>query len=253
MPLNPNSRIWSRAKRRQQANRALTRQLDYQKQKAAAIHGHEPKLIAQMMAASVAVREKLARFRPIPNDARVLEVGSGAHGLIFFFEANVGVGIDPLAVHYATLFPAWQRQAPVVAATGETLPFGDASFDVVLCDNVVDHAESPEQIVAEITRVLAPSGLLYFTVNVHHPIYALVSSLHATWNALGFRYEIRPFADHTVHLTPATARRLFRDLPVYMLQEGRVRAQRAASKGVEGILKRIFFKNSLYEVIAERK
>lgn len=246
-------RVWLNAKLRQRANRALIRQLDYQQQKAAAIRGHERNLTIQMMQASVAVRDKLERIRPLAQDARVLEVGSGPHGLIFFFEAPFGVGIDPLAVPYAKLFSVWQRRVPVVAAFGEVLPFADASFDVVLCDNVVDHAELPARIVSEIARVLAPSGLLYFTVNVHHPVYALASRLHATWNALGIPYEIRPFADHTVHLTPASARRLFRDLSFWILQESKVTAQRAASNGLEGALKKIFFKNSLYEVIVERR
>jgi hypothetical protein len=58
--------------------------------------------------------------------------GSGAHGLVFFFGAMRGVGVDPLAADYATLFPAWQPRARTVAAAGERLPFGDASFEVVL-------------------------------------------------------------------------------------------------------------------------
>jgi 2-polyprenyl-3-methyl-5-hydroxy-6-metoxy-1,4-benzoquinol methylase len=59
------------------------------------------------------------------------------------------------------------------------------SFDVVLCDNVVDHAESPKRIVAELTRILAPGGLLYFTVNIHHPVYAVAAGVHSSWRARG--------------------------------------------------------------------
>src|SRR5687768_9779894 len=155
------------------AQRALERQLEYQQQKAQKLRGHEPQLISGMTQASAEVRAKLQRVRPLADDARVLEVGSGAHGLIFYFGAANAIGVDPLAHHYASLFPTWQRKAPTIGACGEALPFPDDSFDIVLCDNVVDHAESPAQIVSEIARVLAPSGVLYFTVNVHHPIYSL--------------------------------------------------------------------------------
>ncbi len=244
---------------RRRAHRALERQLAYQRQKAREIRGHEAQLISGMMQASAKVRSRLEQVRPITADARVLEVGSGAHGLIFHFGTQNGVGGDPLAHHYATLFPDWQPKATTISACGEALPFPDSSFDVVLCDNVVDHAESPEQIAAEIVRVLAPSGVLYFTVNVHHPIYSVASGIHGAWQRLGVPYEIGPFADHTVHLTIRRARKLFVQQPVRVVKEttdletAKVRAQRMAPRHAGDRLKRVFFKNALYELIAVRE
>jgi SAM-dependent methyltransferase len=245
--------------RRKRAERALRRQLDYQQRKAATLAGREPGQIAAMMAHSAAVRAKLEQVRPIPADARILEVGSGAHGLIFCFGATDGVGIDPLADHYAALFPAWQGRARTIAAYGEALPFDDAQFDLVLCDNVVDHAERPDRIVAEMARVLKPGGLLYFTVNVHHPLYHFAATMHAGWRALGLPFEITPFADHTVHLTPPAARRLFDGLPLRPLSEseGIAEAKRTARlrppRHAGDRLKRLFYKNALYETIALRE
>ncbi|MBA2734056.1 MAG: class I SAM-dependent methyltransferase [Acidobacteria bacterium] len=212
-----------------------------------------------MMQSSLKVRTILEQVHPINPDARVLEVGSGAHGLIFFFGAEQRVGVDPLAQSYAKLFPLWQRQVPTVAAFGESLPFADNSFDIVLSDNVVDHAESPASIVGEIARVLKPSGLLYFTVNIHHPVYALASRVHAAWNDLGVRYEIGPFADHTVHLTLSRAQRLFEDLPFRILRETnnidetKASAKERVPRHAGDRLKRFFFKNALYEIIAVRE
>jgi ubiquinone/menaquinone biosynthesis C-methylase UbiE len=74
--------------------------------------------------------------------------------------------------------------------SGERLPFADASFDVVLCDNVVDHAENPRRILEEIARVMAPGALLYFEVNIHHPFYHMAATTHAGWRALGIPFEI---------------------------------------------------------------
>src|ERR1041385_6212157 len=147
--------------RHTRARRALERQPEYQQRKAKSVVGREPQFVAAMQSSSTRVRERLESFKPIDSQARVIEVGSGAHGLIFYFDAHHGVGIHPLAVDYARLFPAWQRRVATVASFGERLPFANDAFDIVLCDNVVDHAESPSGIVEELVRVLAPDGLLY--------------------------------------------------------------------------------------------
>ena len=238
------------------ARRALERQLDYQRKKADALRGHETEVMAGMVEHSAAVRAKLAAVHPISDDARVLEVGSGAHGLIFFFDAAERVGVDPLADQYRELFPVWQARVPTIAAFGERLPFEDSRFDLVLSDNVVDHAENPRRIIEEMARVLKPGGLLYFTVNIHHPLYHRAAALHAAWRALGIPLEITPFADHTVHLTLGAARGLFGGLPFRIIEECNdieqtKRADRTAPRRHMGDrMKRFFFKNALYEVIA---
>jgi SAM-dependent methyltransferase len=244
--------------RSRRAQRALERQLEFQRAKSRRLAGHEAELMRVMEADSRKVRSKIERWRPSAPADRVLEVGCGSHGLIFFYGAGEAVGVDPLADHYARLFPVWYGRARTVAAGGEALPFPDASFDTVLCENVVDHAESPRRILEETARVLRPGGILYFTVNVHHPLYHVAASAHAAWRALGVPFEITPFADHTVHLTPAAARRLFEGLPFRLLDErdnveetrrlGRqVRPRHAGDR-----LKRLFYKNAEYEVIAQR-
>ena len=241
------------------AQRALARQLNYQEQKASRMRGREANAISAMIESSRQARSFLQEFRPIDEHARVLEVGSGAHGLIFFFGARNGVGVDPLAHSYVSLFPAWQRRVATIAAFGESLPFADQSFDLVFCDNVVDHAESPAGIVTEIVRVLAPGGLLYFTVNVHHPIYALASRAHAAWHRLGINYEVAPFADHTVHLTLGKAKQMFAQQPLQFLDEAsdvraaKALARRRALRHVRDRIKRLFFKNALYRLVAIRR
>jgi len=244
--------------RKRLARRALERQLRYQVKKAQHLNGREQDVILAMQRSSKRVRDLLEAFQTIADDARVIEVGSGAHGLIFYFGAKLGVGVDPLAVSYRSLFPRWQNCASTIAAAGEQLPFADASFDVVLCDNVVDHAESPQQIVAELVRILRPGGLLYFTVNVHHPVYAVAAGLHSGWRGLGIPYEIGPFADHTTHLTLPAAAELFKALPLEILSkksnidEARARARKQPARHMGDRLKRVFFKNALYELVAKR-
>ena len=100
-----------------------------------------------------------------------LDVGCGG-GLLAEEFARLGfsvTGIDPsprslltarnhaaaseLAIHY-------------LAGAGERLPFAGESHDVVFCSEVLEHVESPSQVIAEISRVLKPDGVfLYDTIN----------------------------------------------------------------------------------------
>lgn len=251
-------KTWLEKKRNRRGRRALERQLEYQEKKASETVRNEDEFLLNMFARARAIRQKLEAVQPIAADASVLEVGSGAHGLIFGF-GGFGVGIDPLAVEYKRLFPKWQENANTVAAIGEELPFADGAFDVVLSDNVIDHAENPLKIVRELVRVLAPGGLLYFTVNIHHPLYNLASKAHGAWNALGIKFELSPFADHTVHFTEEKMKNFFARLPLEIIrQNSTVNQTKAAYKQIkrpspEQRLKKIFFKNALFEVVAVKR
>ncbi|MEP7039157.1 MAG: class I SAM-dependent methyltransferase [Acidobacteriota bacterium] len=250
---------WLAEKKRQRGRRALERQLDYQETKAEQVSGSEVGIGLTVINHAQTIRKRLEKIQPISGETRILEVGSGAHGLIFGFGNKFKVGIDPLAVDYRRLFPAWQRNVQTIAAIGEKLPFADASFDVVLSDNVIDHAENPIKIVEELARVLKPEGLLYFTVNIHHPIYSAASAAHGWWNALGIRFELSPFADHTIHFTENKIKEVFARLPFQILEENssieQTKAEHRQIKPIhfESILKKVFFKNALFEVVAIRK
>jgi SAM-dependent methyltransferase len=241
------------------SGRALARQLEHQAEKAAALRGRDDAVIAALALRWDRVRRRIKRVKPELDDPRMLEVGSGAHGILFGSGSARAVGVDPLAAEYKRLFPAWQGAMPTIAASGEALPFGDGSFDVVVCDNVVDHAGRPPVILAELARVLAPGGILYFTVNVHHRLYSMVARAHRRWTAVGIPIEIGPFADHTFHFTPAQARDLFCGLPLEIrrehvyLDEAKVQARRRKFRHPGHLLPLVFFKNARYEVVAVRQ
>lgn len=63
---------------KRKAKRSLDRQLEYQRRKSRELKGREREVIAAMVEHSQVVRTKLEAVKPIPDDARVLEVGSGA-------------------------------------------------------------------------------------------------------------------------------------------------------------------------------
>lgn len=151
-------------------------------------------------------------------------------------------------------FSALAGRARTIAAWGEKLPLEDASFDLVLCDNVVDHAENPRRIVEEIARVLAPRRDPLF--RGEHPSPAVSRHRDRACRVESARHpvEITPFADHTVHLTLDAARALFEGLPFRILAEtnniDEVKRQYPQIRHPGDRLKRLFFKNAQYEVIA---
>ncbi len=256
--LNKQNIGWYDRKRRDRGRRALERQLDYQEDKSASFSGHEDEMVRANFVRSQQIRRKIESVKPFCESDKILEVGSGAHGLIFGLGGSFGIGVDPLAVDYKRLFPKIQNTAPTIAAIGEELPFDDASFDIVLSDNVIDHAERPLVIIDEIIRVLKPGGVLYFTVNIHHPFYHLASRAHGAWNALGLKFELSPFADHTIHLSEKRIAAVFARLPLRVIEQNTtIRATKSAQRSSkatnpDALLKKVFFKNALFEIVAEK-
>ncbi|HEX4459519.1 MAG TPA: class I SAM-dependent methyltransferase [Polyangia bacterium] len=252
-------RSWRETVAGRRAERALARQLAYQHDKARRKPDDDAALTVGLEGYAALVLARIRDVAPLAADARTLEIGCGAHGLVFFAGLPNGVGVDPLASAYRRLFPRWQSRAATVQAVGEALPFADGTFDLVLSDNVVDHAHDPARILAEVARVLRPGGLLYFTVNVHHRFWRAVAELHALWNALGLHVEIGPFADHTTHLTADDARRLVTRQPFTIVREAlpiaetRTAARLTPLRHPGDLAKRLFFKNVRYEIIAKRR
>ena len=108
---------------------------------------------------------------------RVLDVGCGAGQELAPFTGSgaLGVGID-VAPESAEVgrrqFARYDARARVafVRAGGERLPFGAATFDVVICRVALPYMDNP-RVLAEIARVLAPGGILL--LKIHHPRYYL--------------------------------------------------------------------------------
>jgi ubiquinone/menaquinone biosynthesis C-methylase UbiE len=66
---------------------------------------------------------------------------------------------------------------PLVQASGERLPFADASFDVVFADHGAFSFADPDRTIPEAARVLRPGGLLAFSHTSH--IFEIASPNHA--------------------------------------------------------------------------
>src|ERR1700674_4064020 len=58
-----------------------------------------------------------------------------------------------------------------VAADAEQLPFPSDLFQRVECDAVLEHVRSPERVMREIERVLAPGGYAHLVTPFCHPFH----------------------------------------------------------------------------------
>lgn len=96
------------------------------------------------------------------EDASILGVGAGT-GMIHSIPADEAVGLDPMM----NSIPDIDRShAHIITGAGESLPFLDDRFDIVISYNVLDHTADPERVLQEIRRVLVPEGDLLFNINV---------------------------------------------------------------------------------------
>ncbi len=102
--------------------------------------------------------------------ARVLIVGAGNGG-----QGSDTLLQDPLIDCIETDVALGPRTQVVCDA--HDLPFGDGTFDAVVCQAVLEHVLDPVRVVEEIHRVLARGGLVYsevpFMQQVHGGAYDL--------------------------------------------------------------------------------
>jgi SAM-dependent methyltransferase len=76
----------------------------------------------------------------------------------------VGVDISERILDTARLAAA-PLEVELVRANIEALPFPDASFDLVLCSQAIEHLLDPALGAQELARVLAPGGALVLTTD----------------------------------------------------------------------------------------
>jgi SAM-dependent methyltransferase len=106
----------------------------------------------------LAVKDLYKDLRRVLRDVRgrILDVGCGEKPYVPWM-----INVDPSKVVGADIVPG--RNVDVVVETGMHWGFGNNSFNAVLCTQVLEHAENPEETLSEIHRVLSPDGMLIAT------------------------------------------------------------------------------------------
>jgi SAM-dependent methyltransferase len=94
----------------------------------------------------------------LPAGARVLDAGAGEGRYRSHLAHTRYVGVD-LAVGDAM----WDYSRLDAVCDLTHLSFGSATFDAVVCTQVIEHVAEPAQVLGEIARVLKPGGRLFLS------------------------------------------------------------------------------------------
>jgi len=138
---------------------------------------------------SLQLREALARTFGGRRDVRVLDIGCGAKPYLPFVApyAESYLGVDAVA-------GPWVDRV----GTAEDIPCEDASVDLVLCTQVLEHVEDPRRTVAEIYRVLAPGGAVLLSTHgvfLYHPDPPGSGRDYWRWTHSGLRKQFENAGD----------------------------------------------------------
>lgn len=163
--------------------------------------------------------------------ARILVDGCGVgmyvRALLPYAREVHGVDIEP---NYLRQAAQAVPQAHLQLAACEHLPYADASFDLVLSHEVLEHVQDDRQAVAEMVRVLRPGGrALIFVPNRLYPF-----ETHGHYWRGRYHFGNTPLinylpdllrnrlAPHVRAYTPWGLRMLFIDQPVRILHHTQI-------------------------------
>jgi SAM-dependent methyltransferase len=131
------------------------------------------------------IRAELDRL-PLAAGAVVLDAGCGSgrtlQELVGYGEVH-GIELDPYAAEVARS----RGYGEVCVGRLEELPWGDDSFDLITCLDVIEHTADDRATLSELRRVAKPGAWLLVTV----PAYEALWSLHDEANHHYRRYGRR--------------------------------------------------------------
>lgn len=129
-----------------------------------------------------------------------------AHGLVLDIGAAdrwIEAKLPPTVSYVALDYPATGRDLyaghPDVFADGAKLPFADASFDGVLCLEVLEHVANPRAMLREVARVLKPDGRAWLSMPFLYPLHDAPFDFQR-YTEFGLRRELEAAGLHVVRL-----------------------------------------------------
>lgn len=118
--------------------------------------------------------KQLQEYIPKVSGLKILDLGCGAGGVcVSFANRNnqvVGLDLDEKLINLTKInvkdseenFPP-NGGVSEIRASGINLPFEDGTFDLVVCNDVIEHLDKQKELISEIYRVLKEGGYLYLT------------------------------------------------------------------------------------------
>jgi len=129
----------------------------------------------------------------INKNTRILQIGCGPFDIINCIKIGKKYSIDPLSDFYKKRFNFDYKKANLKKGIGESLPFQDKFFDIVILANVLDHTQSPDKVLSEIKRVLKEEGVFYIENYFYQETFILLAKI---WRFINKKFRKRIFNIH---------------------------------------------------------
>lgn len=188
--------------------------------------------------------EKFLATLPKQNNLDILDVGCGAGNMIHHlaqYGRVRGIEVDarPVSIAQARGYDVRQGDAT------KTIPFPDASFDLITALDVIEHVDGDTNIMREARRVLRPHGHLLVTT----PAFQWLWSHNDELNAHKRRYTAAELRGKLEQSGLAVRRLSYNFFLVFPLAAGMIALKNATGKSAE--LKSHHFDQDAYQVDME--
>ena len=151
------------------------------------------------------------------TDKRILDVGCGYTSVLNILDGGDRYGLS-IEIEDLRDRPGYSLNEDIrwINGTAERLPFTPESFDVVFCNNGVDHYDSPQGAIDEMVRVLKPKGWAVLSINIFETdLGARDSQHHFSFTREAFLDLLTQFDVEFEYISPVAAQ-------ISRLLEGRV-------------------------------
>ena len=122
-------------------------------------------------------------------EGRLLEIGVGNGAHLPLYQKHEIIGIDTSSEMLAAAGGRENVNTKLLNMNGEDLVFPNESFDYVVISHVIAVVENPEQLLAEVYRVLKPNGKI-FILN-HFTPNNWLKYLDRTFGLISRRFHFR--------------------------------------------------------------
>lgn len=142
-------------------------------------------------------------FFSMTNDDRVLNAGFGDGPQVMVYAGTfrnmvgVDVNAERLARARRLMDAAGVRNVELIEGNVESIPLPDASFDVVLAVDIIEHVEHPDRFLGEMRRLLRPGGRMLITFPAMHDHFTDLMS--AIGKRIGRKGHEHPTGWHPDH------------------------------------------------------
>ncbi len=149
----------------------------------------------------------LGRLVALEPGAPIVVVGCGPqpHMLRHFVERGYdAVGVEPAPMFVRAAREYLGANGRVVQGSAESIPLDDESAQVVYCNSVLEHVDSPAVSLREMARVLRPGGVAWITTTNRYMISLRGETNEYTTPFLNWfpRIVRECFAFHSLHYAP---------------------------------------------------